>query len=195
MKQEAIDWLGELREFAHDRRGELEIPDGHNLGPRENWRRRVTGGVLLQFLDFVQSGEIYEHFGEALDELPLDERAFLFITDLPGAVAAEELIQTDSDHVLYVLKEEWRAWLTDPEADHDDEYEKHYEFWSVWHQDLDSEWELDELEDEQWWVHEEGFALADGAGRGAQHLWKWDGADMEKVEEAITAWSSFPTPE
>lgn len=192
MKQKAIDWLIELRQFALERRT-LEIPDGHALDPLENWKRRVTGGVLLQFLDFVQSGSVYEHFEPALEKLPLHDRVFLFITDLAGAAAAAELLQTESEHVLCVLREEWRAWLSRAELDHDENFGKHYEFWSVWHQDIQPEWEVEEREGPGWWVHEEGFALADGAGRGAQHLWRWDGSEMQKVEEAITSWSSIPS--
>lgn len=191
--EDAIIWLKELRKFALEQRGDLQIPDGHDLDTLANWKRRVSGGVLLQFLDFVQSGDIFEHFEPALEERPLHERVFLFITDIAGAVAGEELLQKDTDHVFYILNSEWRAWLSDPNKDHDDDFDKHYEFWSVWHQDLHSEWELDELEGAEYWVHEEGFALADGAGRGAQHLWKWDGEEMHKVEEAITSWSSMPT--
>lgn len=191
--EDAINWLEELRTFALARREDFEIPDGHDLDTLANWKRRVSGGVLLQFLDFVQSGDIFEHFESALEERPLHERIFLFITDQAGAAAGEELLQKDTDHVFCILNSEWRAWLTDADQDHDDDFDKHYEFWSVWHQDLHSEWEVEELDGAEYWVHEEGFALADGAGRGAQHLWKWDGQEMHKVEEAITSWSSIPT--
>ena len=191
--EDAILWLKELRQFALDQRSDVTIPDGHDLGALDNWKRRVSGGVLLQFLDFVQSGDVYEHFGPALEELPLHERVFLFITDVAGAVAGQELLQQDTHHAFCILKTEWSAWLSDPDTDHDEDFEVHYEFWSVWHQDIHSEWELDELEGAEYWVHEEGFALADKAGRGAQHLWKWDGEEMQKVQEAVTSWSSLPT--
>lgn len=195
MRQDASDWRDALAAFALEHRGDLEIPDGHHVDPLTNWRRRVTGGVLLQFLDFVQSGDVYEHFDSVLEDRPLHERLFLFLTDISGAIAARELIQADTDRALWILKEEWSAWLSDPETDDDDQYDKHYEFWSVWHQNLQADWEVDDLEGEEYWVHEEGFALADRAGRGAQHLWRWDGREMHKVEEAITSWSSLPTDE
>lgn len=193
MNSDASEWRDRLRDFALEHRGDLEIPDGHDLEGLKNWQRRVTGGVLLQFLDFVQSGKVYEHFDTALDDRPLHERLFLFITDLPGAVAAGELIQSDSEQALWILKEEWSAWLSDPATDDDETYDRHYEFWSVWHQNLQADWDVEDLDGVDYWVHEEGFALADRAGRGAQHLWTWDGEEMEKVEEAITSWSSLPT--
>ena len=185
----SIAWLDEVRDFALEERGALAIPNGHQLSPLLGWQRKVTGGVLLQFLEFIQSDAPYEHFDE-LDDYPIHERVFLFITDLPGAVAGDEIVQSDSDRVFTILKDEWRAWLSDPERDDDEQFERHYEFWSVWHQDLHSEWQLEELEGAEYWVHEEGFALADGAGRGAQHLWVWDGEEMEKVEEEMTSWVS-----
>jgi hypothetical protein len=191
--EDAVLWLKELRQFALDQRANVTVPDGHGLEPRQNWKRRVSGGVLLQFLDFVQSGNAEEHFGPALEERPLHDRIFLFITDLAGAVAGQELLQQETDHVFCILKSEWSAWLSEADTDHDEDFDQHYEFWSVWHQDIHSQWDVDELEGVEYWVHEEGFALADKAGRGAQHLWKWDGEEMQKLEEAVTSWSSIPT--
>lgn len=187
--EESTAWLARLRDFASRERGDLKIPDGHMLSSQLNWRRKVTGGVLLQFLEFIQTEAPYEHF-DNLEDLPLHERVMVFVTDLPGAVAGYEIIQPDSDRALTLLKDEWRAYLADPANDEDAEYERHYEFWSVWHQNIHSEWELDELEDGEYWVHEEGFALADQAGRGAQHLWAWDGNEMHKVQESLTSWVS-----
>jgi hypothetical protein len=193
-------WLKEVREFALDHRKGTPIPNGHDLGPLDNFKRRATGGVLLQFLDFLQGGEALEIFATALEKFPLHSRAFLFITDLPGAVAGQELMQADSDRAFCILKDEWRAWLSDDAHEDDALFLEHFEFWSVWHQDIHPEWEfesdikLDAAAEQgvEYWVHEEGFALAPNAGRGAQHLWKWNGEQMEKVEEAITSWTSIP---
>lgn len=197
---DSSSWLGQVREFALNRREGIDIPDGHELGPLENFKRRATGGVLLQFLDFLQTGQALEIFDSALEKFPLHARSFLFITDLPGAVAAGELMQADSEHAFCILREEWRAWLADEAREQDAAFLEHFEFWSVWHQEIHPEWEFDsgldfeELTQDgaEFWVHEEGFALAPNAGRGAQHLWLWDGAEMKKVQEAITSWTSIP---
>ncbi|MGM0557328.1 MAG: hypothetical protein ACQEVA_13170 [Myxococcota bacterium] len=185
----SIAWLEQLRDFAQEERGDLKIPDGHMLAPLLTWQRKVTGGVLLQFLEFIQTEAPYEHF-QNLEDRPIHERGMLFITDLPGAVAGYEIIQPDSDRALTILRDEWRAYLADPSNDEDTDYDRHYEFWSVWHQDIHSEWELDALDEGEYWIHEEGFALADQAGRGAQHLWAWDGDEMYKVQESLTSWVS-----
>lgn len=187
--ESSLEWLSELRAFSKDQRGDLKIPDGHMLAPLLNWRRKVTGGVLLQFLEFIQTEAPYEHF-DHLEERPIHDRGLVFITDLPGAVAGYEIIQPDSERALTILKDEWRAYLSDASNDEDAQYDRHYEFWSVWHQELHSEWELDEPEHGEYWIHEEGFALADQAGRGAQHLWIWNGTAMQKVQESITSWVS-----
>lgn len=194
------DWLKDVRAFALARRRLDTLPNGHELDDLDNFKRRVSGGVLLQFLDFLQLGDALEIFGPALEKFPLHERAFLFITDLPGAVAGQELMQSDSTHAFCILRDEWRAWLMDPEHDQDAGFLEHFEFWSMWHQDLHAEWEYEsdlkfaELQKggAQLWVHEEGFALAPNAGRGAQHLWRWNGQQMEKVHEAISSWTSIP---
>jgi|SRR5690554_1498356 len=196
----AIAWLETLRAFTREQRETLQIPNGHELGPLDNFKRRASGGVLLQFLDFLQGGEALDMFATALEKFPLHSRAFLFITDLPGAVAGLELMQADSELALCILKGEWRTYLADDAYDDDPLFLEHFEFWSVWHQDLHPEWEYESgialsnaAEDGvEYWVHEEGFALAPNAGRGAQHLWKWDGEKIEKVKEAISSWTSIP---
>lgn len=185
----STEWLARLREFALDRRRPTQVLDPHALGPRDDWKRRVTGGVLLQFLEFLQSEALHEHF-EQLEDNPIWERCFVVITDEAGLTAAREIVDPDSDKAVSLLADEWREFLADDTTDSDDDFVHHYEFWSVWHQDLHSEWEVDLDADQEYWVHEEGFALADRAGRGAQHLWRGDGAEMVKVEEAISSWVS-----
>ncbi len=181
-------WRHELVKFVETRR--TSNPNEQPLSPLQDWHRRVTGGVLIQFFEFLEKKEAEKAYPQ-LEDHPLAKRLFLLISDAAGLQAAQDLVDATSDQVYCLLKEEWRAFLEDPDTDDDESFVHHYQFWSVWHQNVEPSWDIPELDpDIAYWVHEEGFALADGAGRGAQHLWRWDGTNLELVEETMTCWTS-----
>ena len=181
-------WREELTRFVDHIRSPL--PSREQLTPLQDWQRRITGGVLIQFFEFLEESADEDLFPKLADH-PLEERLFLFISDRAGLVAASELMDTESEQAFCLLKEEWRAFLESADTDDDDDFVHHYQFWSVWHTEVPENWEVPPLEEGfAYWIHEEGFALADGAGRGAQHLWRWDGEKMELVDEMMTSWSS-----
>lgn len=181
------EWRQRLLEHVERTRTIEPLPDGHMLGPLHDWQRRITGGSLLEFFEWVTSEEAFERY-PILEKDPITERIFVCVTDMPGAVAFREIVDQDNELVACALREEWRAFLEDPSQPHDDELELHYEFWSAWHRRLDTRWELPEDSYHQLWVHEEGFAVADGAGRGSQHVWHWDGQAFELIAQDITRW-------
>ncbi|MFU8804444.1 MAG: hypothetical protein ACNA8W_11585 [Bradymonadaceae bacterium] len=159
------------------------------LSPLQNWQRRITGGLIVQFFEFLEKSDLEELY-PALKELPLHRRVFLLVTDEPGMIAARELMDMDSPQAIALLKEEWRALLESDDFDEDETYVHHYQCWSVWHQIIPTGWELPTDVGGEFWVHEEGFALAGEAGRGAQHLWVWDGREMTLSKETMTSWVS-----
>lgn len=170
------------------------LPETDSLDPLRDEQRRISGGVLIQFLNFLQGESAFDNF-PALASNPVGERVFVCATDLPGVAAARDILEIDSDHVMVVTKGEWRAWLESPATDDDEAYDHHFLFWSVWHQRTDVDREIVTAVDEvpgQPWVHEEGFAVAERAGRGARHLWSWDNDEMTLIEEAISTWVSAP---
>lgn len=190
LREEARQWRRQLIDFVERIRSPL--PERAQLSPLQHEQRRVTGGVLLQFFEFIQDSANNEMYPQLADH-PLEQRLFLMISDEAGMHAADELMDTDTPQAFCLLKEEWRAFLESPDTDDDEAFTHHYQFWSVWHQNIPQEWDtpqLDDNSDDDYWVHEEGFALADRAGRGAQHLWRWDGENFDLVDEELSSWSS-----
>ncbi|MBA2661260.1 MAG: hypothetical protein H0U74_03140 [Bradymonadaceae bacterium] len=183
---EASQWLQTLRAFSATHRS-APLSGRDDLDALGDWQRRITGGLIIQFFEFLEKKAVDEL---AEDSTPIGERVFLLITDEPGAAAAQELMEMDSPLAICLLKEEWRRYVDDEQNNADEDFRLHYQFWSVWHQNVPEQWELELEVDTDYWVHEEGFALADGVGRGAQHLWAWDGEQMKIVEETMTSWVS-----
>lgn len=186
--QTADQWAHALRQFIAEHAPQAPALDGHMLSPRKSWQRRVHGGTLLDFLQFA--GERAHGLYPKLGQNPITERVFVFITDNVGAVAAQEIIDATSPKAIWINQQLWRRWLDDPDTDHDDQFALHYECWSVFHRNLEPQWQQDfgGKPTEQLWVHEEGFALDDGLGRGSQHLWRWDGQHFALVEQELTRW-------
>ncbi len=191
LSDETIEWRDRLVEFLAKMREQSPRPRREDLSAREDEKRRVAGGALMQFLQFLQSEAAFEHF-PVLEEMPIGERVFVFASDAPGVVAAEDIVDPESDRAVVATKHEWRAWLRAPDGDADADYAHHYEHWSVWHQNFEANWDLPDEPPGEFWVHEEGFALADRAGRGARHLWTWDGDELELFEQDVEQWTSSP---
>ncbi len=183
----AQDWRQSLVDFVDQRA--RSIPQRDQLSPLQQEQRRVTGGVLLQFTHLLQT-HITDRYPD-LTPQDLQQRLFLCITDEAGFHAAEDVLETDTEQVLRILKEDWRAFLEAPHTLDDSEFRHHYECWSVWHQNLSEKWDMPPRDgDTIYWVHEEGYALADGIGRGAQHLWGWDGQEFKLIEQRLTSWDT-----
>ena len=192
LRDDAQNWRRQLVDFLDDVR--TPLPDRNQLSPLQHEHRKVTGGLLLQFMEFLET-TVDDNRYPQLDDHPLPERLFVVVSDEAGLHAADELMDTDTDQVCALRKEEWRAFLENPETDDDEAFVHHYQFWSVWHQNIPDDWESPDLESGyDYWVHEEGFALADRIGRGAQHLWRYDGDELDLIDEELNSWSSNPTP-
>lgn len=187
-------WRERVLAHALARRPKVPAPDGHMLAALPYQQRRVSGGTLLQFLEFARSERAFELY-PVLQKDPLTERVFVFVTDTPGAVAFRELADPDDPMALLLHTPEWRAFLDDPDEHHDDELALHWECWSAWHQNIDPQWLVPEGEWAQLWVHEEGYALADRCGRGSRNLWSWDGAELTLVQQDVEKWVSTPSDE
>ena len=191
LNPDSRSWLNELVSFVEAFRQRHPLGDLDDLPAIEDQQRRISGGALIELFEFVQSAEVYELFPQLEDD-PLDERAFVLAGDRPAAAASRDVLDWESDQALVVLEREWRAWVEEPSRDSDDAFDHHWEVWSTWHQQTEEAWDLPSRDDETFWVHEEGFAIADRAGRGSKHLWRWEDGSFALEEQSIDEWVSRP---
>lgn len=187
MNETTTRWQEALRAHIASQPVAPLLPDGHMLHALQTWQRRITGGSLLEFLEWVASDDAKERY-PALVASPASQRVLVFVSDVPGLVAFREIVDHRSPHVIGLLKAQWRAFLDDTTQDHDEALHHHYEVWSVWHRDIDPHWDMEGKRHDQLWVHEEGFAIADEAGRGSQNLWNWNGQEMQLVKQDMSKW-------
>lgn len=185
------EWASHFRQYEADRRKAIPLARREKLTLIEESRCQIIGGSFLQWLQelgprFLEERAIMSKL------LNVDTHPFVvFTSDMPGLVAANELVGADSEQVGFLLKEEFdnfQLQISDPT------YRWHIHVWSYFHTRIEDAMEAEARMKYplpngcEYWVHSEGTMWAENAGRGGEHLWKWDGREATLLEEAISSW-------
>jgi hypothetical protein len=184
-------WAKQLQDYIAVCRAAFPLPNREDLTPIEEWQCRIVGGSLLSWLR--------EHVPRILQEravlsklLALDPEPFVvFTSNLPGLVAAREIIGQDQEAIGYLLEDEYAS---PPLLAADNGFRSHIHVWSYFPQMVGADFESAArtkhaiAKECTFWEHDEGTMWATNAGRGAAHLWQWDGEKPELLEEAFTSW-------
>ena len=126
--------------------------------------------------------------------LEVDREPFIvFTADTPGLAAAQQILSSDHERVGVVLQDEFDAFLQQVE---DAKYRWHVHVWSYFRKVLEPAFEAEAEaqakypipDGSSYWQHSEGTLWAINAGRGVDHLWRWDDQNPELLEEALTHW-------
>lgn len=193
MTDDTSQWVAQLRAYAAECRAVAPLPENDALSDAQKWHYRIVGGSLLTWLQ--QHGPQFLQARVALcTVLGIDrDPAIVFTSDVPGLLAAQEIIGPHHERVVYLLKEEFAA-LSLRQADR--EFKHHVHVWSYFRSEPESEFVAQARsmhpipERCSYWQHVEGTMWAMRAGRGGDHLWKWDGRKPELLKEAISHWVS-----
>jgi hypothetical protein len=185
------DWATQLRDHAAACRAAAPLPDRDALTAAQEWRCRIVGGALLTWLR--QHGPRFlQERAVVCELLGLDrDPAVVFTSDVPGLVAAREVVGPDHERVVYLLDDEFAAA---PARAADPGYKHHVHFWSFFRPEVEAGFAAEARArhpipaDCSYWQHSEGTMWAVTAGRGADHLWRWDGHTPELLEEAMSRW-------
>jgi len=108
-----------------------------------------------------------------LQRLPDYNRHVVFTSTEPGLAAAQEILLEQSMPFTGLYPAEYRQWMQlHPDVNH----RFHVHLWSHFIESPDMDHSLYPLQpNEQYWLHTEGMMCGPKFGRGAEHLWKWDG--------------------
>lgn len=171
-------WIAKLREYTAECRAKAPLPDWEHLTAAQEWQRRIVGGSILNWLRqigprFLQERAIV-HRTLQVDPHP----AIVFTSNVPGLVAAQEIVGPDHERGVYLLEEEFAAA---PAHLADGEYKCHIRFWSFFRAEPEPAFaararaKYPLADGGSYWQHSEGTMWAVNAGRGVDHLWRWDG--------------------
>lgn len=186
-------WAAQLREHVAGCRAAVPVPDRATLTVPQEWHCRIVGGTILTWLRELGPRFLQERAAMCKLLRVARDPAIVFTSDLPGLVAAQETIGPDHERVIYLLEDEFVAA---PARAADPEYRWHVHFWSFFRPEIEAGIAAEARskhpipEGCSYWQHSEGTMWAVNAGRGGDHLWRWDGHKPELLEEAMSRWVS-----
>ena len=165
--------------------------------PREHLDRlgecqcQTLGGHLIHWLQewgpkLLQERAVYAHLvGRERDPL------VCYISEMPGLVAAQEILGPNRGPVVWGCPEDFASF---PTADTELTY--HVELRSMF-VDVDVKTESKDMvtkhpigSNEAYLFHHDESIMAPLFARGGRHLWKWDGEHLSLLEEGWSTWVS-----
>lgn len=181
------EWSTTLKSFVRVQREAAPIADRDTLTDEEEGHCRIIGG---DFLNWQQRGlrGILEHRAvlsvRAFDPEPL----VVFTTTMPGLVAAQEIMPSPSDNLVYLLHDEFMAWEKRNPAD---TFTFHVHHWSYFKRPdsvllARAQDAYPDMKTAEFRVHSSGDLWGERCGVAVENLWRWSGDDMELLEEAFS---------
>ncbi|HJN08051.1 MAG TPA: hypothetical protein QF564_05120 [Pirellulaceae bacterium] len=191
MEPAGQNWFSSLASHIKELRQTYPIPQRETLDPSDEWECQIIGSSVLNWLRNIGPKFVDErcvlHKMLEIEEDPY----VVFTSESPGLVAANQIIGEDDERIAYLSAEQFENWLV---KNPDDSYRWHVHFWSYFTK-LPSNEILEQarreyplFDEDTYWQHVEGTFWATNAGRGVDHLWRWNGVELELLEEAISSW-------
>lgn len=181
------EWKARLRAFFVDESGRDEIPPREELTDAQEMQCRIVGGALIAWLErhgprMIQERSVLRAVG--FEPNPL----IVFTSNVPGLVAAREILGEQPERVVYMTEARFRDFLR---ANPDPRYIWHVHHWSLFPPQLEAEF-LEAARSGypiadgcQYWQHVEGTLWGPSCGLEIRHLWQWDGAEPALLEEGM----------
>jgi hypothetical protein len=186
-------WTTNMRGFAKQRQDDRRSLDLQELAPQLRQQYQILGGTHLSWLDRSGPALLAERAAPARvchwDTAPHT----VIISDLPGLLAAREIIHPESITRSALTEEEYETFVS---VNPDPEYRRHVVFRNVFlplqDQPLLARARLEHpiRADEEYWMHREESIMGKLFARTAFHLWRWDGERYDLLAEAFTRYIS-----
>jgi len=175
MNQRRNKWQQGLLNYERACRTGRPAKNRKSLSKQDRMQCDIIAGALARQLHYLQ-------------RLPEHNRHVVFTSTEPGLVAAHRILQGQSLAFCCLPPEEYRLWM---QLHPDINFQFHVHFWShfVEHPDI-TNCRFSISTDEQYWLHTEGMMCGPKFGRGADHLWKWDGKQPVLLKKNYTQWTS-----
>ncbi len=178
------EWSTALKSFAQNQRQHNPIPNRDTLSDEEEWQCRIIGGEFISWYQQHLRGILGQR--ETLIIKNFDpEPLIVFTTSMQGLVAAQEIMSQPSKSLVYLLHTEFDEWEKEHQVE---EFIFHIHHWSYFRK-IDQELLLriqevySEVSPEECRIHASGDLWAEQCGVQGEHLWRWNGEEMELLEE------------
>lgn len=180
-------WSEALKAFSQSQYDSNPILDHDKLTDEDEWQYRIIGGGIVGFLEHGLPRILQER--QVLLMNKFDPNPFVVLTsDMTGLLAAHEIIPESSENIVHLLHTDYEQWEQQYPVD---EFNFHIHHWSYF-RELDQEllarakeaYPSEEVDGFR--VHTEGHLWGKNCGAFGDHLWRWNGAELELIEEAFS---------
>jgi len=181
-------WFEGLCAYRQEIVSRMPLPKRESFSLVEEWRCRIIGGAFINWLKTIgpQFWQERQVLSNALGVEP--EPCIVFTSNIPGLVAAREIIGSSNDRIIYLSDGDYEEWIA---QNPDEPFNWHIHVWSRFCDPIEKNF----LKSAQatfpidagnsYWQHSEGTLWAPQAGRGVDHLWLWNEKEPELLEEAF----------
>ena len=187
MKTSRTTYDKTVRDHLDRRRHEVPIVPRDHLSPLDEQQCRILGGDLIRWINDIADGLLSER---AL-LLHHKDPVIFFISTMPGLVASQEVLGDKNGPFVWGLPEDFDSF-----EERDEEFIFHVEYRSFF-KEPESDAAVKELTKshplapgESHLIHTVESVMGPLFARGGEHLWKWDGDQLELLEEAWRTWVS-----
>jgi hypothetical protein len=189
-------WVKDLNVYVLKCRKDHPIPLRENLSELEEQMCRINGGAIINWFQkygpsLLQGRSQEWLFGKELDKDPY----IIFVTDITGLVAANEIFSPLPPKTIFLLPEELKNWKNSESFD--PMYHQHIWASSFFSDKISESLTLKVKEKfplasgSSHLFHHEGTQYAGDAGLGGIHVWEWKGTGQPTLlEEAAEKWIS-----
>ncbi len=180
-------WLQELKNHEKNCRAANPVPGRNGLSRPQVLQLNIIKGSLQSLINNFSAS-----ISSSPDEQGGNEICLVLTSTCSGLVAAREIAQgKDFPHVSLYPEELSKFLQSFP----DNEYRHHMLIWSHFLEELDNTTKNNAgrypLKDkEKYWLHVEGIMCRQRFGRGAEHLWSWNGSQAKLLKKSFLHWAA-----
>lgn len=181
------EWLAKLKSFAQTRYQSNPIPPRNTLSEEQEWYCRIIGGEFIRWYQNYLQTILQERMALRVQQFD-PEPIIVFTADIPGLVAAQEIIPNPLENLVYLLHSDFEEWEKQNPVD---QFTFHIHHWSYF-QPIDQELlkqasqAFPNLDSKEFRIHASGDLWGERCGVEGHHLWRWNGQRMELLEEAFS---------
>jgi len=181
------EWTDDLKRYIQMQRRANPVPERDNLSEEDEWHCRIIGG---DFMGWDQS-RLRDILGErkALRVMKFDPKPLIvFTTSNPGLVAIQEILSKPPVNLVYLLHDEYVRWKKTHTVDL---FTFHIHHWSYFRPISNELLErasaaFPDVHNEEFRIHTSGDIWGEQCGIESDHLWNWEGEQMNLLEEGFS---------
>jgi hypothetical protein len=181
-------WQAELKSFSQELYRSQPLPPRESLTPEEEWQCRIIGGDLIGWHQYALPHIMNER--NALRICNFDPQPVqVFTSTIPGLVAAH-VILTDlgeqAPDIIYLPHDTFTAWCQEHSLSRTAYIHQWSYFEPLYNESLvEASQKYETIPPQDFRLHTSGDLWGENCGTEQSHLWRWNGQEMELVQEAF----------